>query len=177
MVKPKGKKLTIHTEKRQEPVLQKAPVPMFESPFDIRDDINRMFYESAWVKPWWNNWIVNQALEKTPENRMKVIPVDFVDTGNGYQITTEMPGINKKNIEVIVTSKTISICGQTETHIRKENEGYVKRERGYSTLCRYLRFPEDVNPDNAEAKLINGILHIQVNKKTPSKPGTLVLVQ
>jgi HSP20 family protein len=177
MAKLKGKKLTIHSEKDKEPALQKSLVPLFDSPFDIHDDINRMFYDGAWAKPWWNNWIINQGLRQPPENRMKVIPVDFIDTGKGYRIATEMPGVNKKNIEVKITSKTISICGQTETHIRKEEEGYVKRERGYSTLCRYLRFPEDVNPDNAEAKLTNGILQITVDKKNPTKPGTLVPVQ
>jgi len=68
-----------------------------------------------------------------------------------------------------VTPQTISICGATVTIIRKEAEGYVGRERGYSSLCRYLRFPEDVNPDKAEDVLIDGILYINVSKKNPKK--------
>jgi HSP20 family molecular chaperone IbpA len=107
MAKPKGKKLTIHTEKRKEPILQKSLMPMLESPFDIRDYINKMFHENNWAKPWWNNWIINQALETPTENRMKVIPVDFVDTGKGYQITTEMPGVNKKTLKLLLRLKPL----------------------------------------------------------------------
>ena len=88
-----------------------------------------------------------------------------------------MPGINKKDIEVLVTPNTISICGEIETAIHDEKEGYVKRERGYATLCRYLRFPEDVNPDKADAILNEGILQVNVIKRTPAKKGKRVLVK
>jgi len=108
---------------------------------------------------------------------MRLIPVDLMDTGKTYQIITEMPGIDKKDIEITITAKTISICGATETKIRNEAKGYIKKERGYSTLCRYLRFPEDVNPDNAEAILNDGILQINVHKKTPSEKSNRVPVK
>jgi len=108
---------------------------------------------------------------------MKLIPVDLMDTGKEYQIITEMPGVDKKDIEITMTSKTISICGATETNIRNDTKGYIKKERGYSTLCRYLRFPEEVEPDNAEAILNDGILQINVRKRTPSEKGNRVPVK
>ncbi len=45
----------------------------------------------------------------------------------------------------------------------------MKRKRGYSTLCRYLRFPKKANPDVVETRLVNGVLHIQMNKKNTHK--------
>ncbi len=51
MVKQKAKKLTIHTKQKQESFPQKALVPLFESPFDIWDDINRMFYDGSLINP------------------------------------------------------------------------------------------------------------------------------
>src|SRR5512137_2232271 len=176
MAKKKEKKIVVQTGKKQGLQERKTLLPLLENPLEIFDDINRMYYGDPWTKPWWNRWIMNQSLTN-PENRMRLIPVDLMDTGEGYQIITEMPGVNKKDIEITVTSRTISICGATETTIRNKTKGYLKKERGYSTLCRYLRFPQDVDPNNAEAILNDGILQINVGKKTPSEKGTRVLVK
>ncbi len=177
MVKMKEKKIVVQSREQQKLQAQKTLLPILESPFEIFDDINRMYYGDPWIKPWWNRWMMNQSLGVSPESRMKLIPVDLMDTGNAYKIITELPGIDKKDIEITITSRTISICGATETKIRNETKGYIKKERGYSTLCRYLRFPEDVNPDNAEAILNDGILQINVRKKIPSEKGNRVPVK
>jgi HSP20 family protein len=169
MVKKKEKKIIVQTKKKDKPVLQRTVIPLLESPTEIWDDINRMYLEEPWMKPWWAHRMLNQPTDLFSEKRMKLIPIDLMDTGEGYQIIAELPGVNKKDIDVKVTSHTISICGETETTIRKDTEGYVRRERGYSSLCRYLRFPEDVNPDKAEAVLTDGILQVNVSKKTPTK--------
>ena len=80
-----------------------------------------------------------------------------------------MPGVSKRDLEVSITDNNISICGETKTEIEKEDEGYVRRERSYSTLCRSMAFPQEVNPDKAEAILKDGILEVKVAKKKPTK--------
>lgn len=167
MVKKKGKPIEIRTRKRKGLVQQRAVLPLLEDPLDFIDNVNRMYDKDPWIQPWWNHFIMNQALGLHSENHIKIIPVDLIDTENQYHIFTELPGIDKKDIEITLTPTTISICGRTDTTIRKETDGYVKRERGYSSLCRYLRFPEDINPDNAEAFLNDGILQIKIEKKNP----------
>jgi len=175
--KKKEKKIMVHSKNNKKTKEQKILLPILENPFEIFDDINRMYYKDPWTTPWWNQWIMNQSYSPLPKNRMRLIPVDLMDTGVGYQIITEMPGVNKKDIEITITPRTISICGATETNIRNQTQGYLKKERGYSTLCRYLRFPEDVDPDKAEALLSNGVLQIEVHKKNPSIKGTRVPVK
>jgi len=174
--KKKEKKIIVQMKKPQDAKEQKILSPLLENPFEIFDDINRMYYQNPWTTPWWSRWIMNQSFTN-PETHMRVIPVDLMDTGEGYQIITEMPGVNKKDIEITVTPRTITICGATETRLRNQAQGYLKKERGYSTLCRYLKFPEDVDPDDAEAMLSNGVLQINVRKKIPSVKGTQVLVK
>ena len=79
-----------------------------------------------------------------------------------------MPGVNKSDIEVNVTENQISICGETKTETKEDDEGWIRRERSYSTICRTMPFPEEVNPDKADAKLKDGILEITVSKKKPT---------
>jgi len=177
MNKKKEKKITIQTKKKDKPAFQRNVIPMFESPLGIWDDMNRMYLDEAWMKPWWTQRMLNEPTDLFSKKSIKLIPIDLLDTGRGYQIIAELPGVDKKDIDVKVTQNTISICGETETNIRKETEGYVRRERGYSTLCRYLRFPEDVNPDKAEAFLTEGILQVNVSKKAPLKKEKSVPVK
>jgi len=177
MAKKKEKKIVIHTRKQQELQTQKTLLPIIQSPFEILDGINRMYYQDPWTTPWWNHWIMNQSPGTYPENRMRIMPIDFLDTGEGFQIITEIPGVNKKDIEITITPKTISICGATEINIRNKTKRYLRKERGYSTFCRYLTFPEDVNPDKAEAMLTDGILQINIRKKIPSAKGTHISVK
>lgn len=169
MVKKKEKKITLQTKQNKKPIAQRTIIPLLDNPLDIWDDINRMYLDESWIKPWWTYQMLNKPMDLFSKNSIKLIPMDLVDTGEGYQIIAELPGINKKDIDVKVTSNTISICGEIETNIRKKTEGYVRRERGYSTLCRYLRFPEDVNPEKAEAVLSDGILKINISKKMHTK--------
>jgi len=84
-------------------------------------DINRMYLEEPWMKPWWTHPMLNQPTNLFSEKRTKLILLDLVDTGEGYQIIAELPGVKKKDIDVKVTPHTISICGETETNIRKKN--------------------------------------------------------
>jgi HSP20 family protein len=169
MVKKKGRLIDVQTRKRKGSFPRRATIPILEDSFDFMDNINRMYNRDHWIKPWWNHNIMNQVSELHSENQTKLIPVDMIDSGKEYQIITELPGVNKKDIEITLTPTTVSICGATDTTIQKEAFGYIQRERGYSTLCRNLRFPEDINPDKAEAILSDGILQINVAKKIPLK--------
>jgi HSP20 family protein len=98
----------------------------------------------------------------------KVTPLDIVDTGKDFKVIAEMPGVSKQDLEVTITSDTINICGDTKTVTDEEGEGFIRRERSYSTICRNMRFPEEVNPEKAEASLKDGILEVRVSKMKPT---------
>ena len=89
---------------------------------------------------------------------------------NQLQIPGKLPFLPKQaDCNRFVTVRPVFLCKQVLTEIEKEDEGYIRRERSYSTLCRSMAFPEEVNPDKAEATLKDGILEIKVAKKTPTK--------
>ena len=103
------------------------------------------------------------------EPDMKQTAIDIIDTGKEFKVVAEMPGVSKNDIDVSITDNNISICGEMKTEIEDKNKDYVRHERSYSTLCRSMAFPQEVNPDKAEATLKDGILEVKVAKKTPTK--------
>ena len=169
MVKKKEKNVKISTKSNKTPLKRTTAIDVW-NPFEILDNFDRFFMEDPWTPSWWR-----QRRPLTPwlgqwlEQDTKISPLDLVDTGDKYKIIAEVPGVLKNDLEVNITENSINICGETKTDTKEEDEGYVRHERSYSTICRNMRFPEEVNPNNAEATLKDGILEVQVSKKTPTK--------
>lgn len=168
MPKKKEKKINIKTKKEKKTTPDKTTTPAVWNPWDIMESMDRWFWEDPWTPFWRRRWGGLAPIEKWFDTDKKITAIDMIDTGKEYKITAEMPGVNKKDIEVNITPNNISICGETKTETKEKDEGWVRRERNYSTIYRTMMFPEEVNPDKADATLKDGILEISVTKKTPT---------
>jgi HSP20 family protein len=135
--------------------------------------MDRLFWDDPWMPGWRRRWQPSPWSERWLDTETKLTPLDIVDTGKEFKVFAELPGVSKQDLEVNVTSKGISICGETKTESKKDEEGYVRRERSYSTICRNMVFPEEVNPDRAQATLKDGILEVVVPKKKPIQGRTV----
>ena len=166
----KEKKVDVKKIKSDKKIKDKTMLPTIWNPYDFFENFNRFFLEDPWSSMWWRRGIplINWP-ERWLDRDTKIPTLDLIDTGDKYKIVAEVPGVLKENIDINITEKSINICGETITETEEENEGYLRRERGYSTICRDMQFPEEVNPDKAEATLKNGILEVKVSKKKSTK--------
>lgn len=165
------KKLHVKVKKGRDTLVEQPATSPAWNPFDIMPSMERLFSDYPWMPAWWRRWRMTPSGYGGYINAdTKVAPLDLVDMGNQYKIVAEMPGVSKEDLDVHITPTGINICGEAKTEIEEEHEGYLRRERNYSTLCRNMPFPEEVNPEKAEATLKEGILEITVAKKTPMKP-------
>ncbi|MDH7506603.1 MAG: Hsp20/alpha crystallin family protein [Candidatus Thermoplasmatota archaeon] len=171
MKKEKDKKVDIKTKKIDE--TKKISTPLIWNPFDFMESMERFFWDDPWKPMWrrrWGSLIPGSFLfDRWLEPDLKQTSIDMIDTGKEYKIIAEMPGVDKKDVEISVTNNNISICGNVKSETKEEDKNYLRRERSYSTICRSISFPEEVNPDKAEAVLKDGILEIKIAKKTPIK--------
>ena len=165
MVKKKGKKVNVKTKKEKKPTTKMTTSPAVWTPLDLFEDIDRYFFEDPWLRR--SGWMRPWTGALIPD--VKHTAVDMIDTGKEYKVTAEMPGVAKKDLEVSITPNNISICGETKTETKEEKKDYIRHERSYSTLCRNMRFPEEVNPDKAVATLNDGILEVKIPKIVPTK--------
>jgi HSP20 family protein len=86
--------------------------------------------------------------------------------------TAEMPGLEKKDIKINVTEDMLEISTETKQEEKKEEKGYIYRERRSGSYYRAISLPSPVDPDNSKATYENGVLEIkmpktEVKKKTP----------
>jgi HSP20 family protein len=184
MEKRKTKKVNIKTKKLKKPKEKELTnEPIIWNPWKMMDIMDKWLWDEPWTPFWsrrrWSGIIPKYNWYQQDFNiNSKITAVDMVDTVKGYKITTEMPGVNKKDIEINVTENYIKICGVKQNITKEDNEAWIRRERSYSTICRTMPFPEEINPDKADATLKDGILEIIVEKKKPiSQKGVNIAVK
>jgi len=97
--------------------------------------------------------------------------VDVIDRGKEFKVTAEMPGIDKKDIELNITDSFIEIKteAKSEKKEEKEKEGYFYHERAYSGFYRKLPLPSEAESEKAGAEFKNGILTVTIPKKIQAK--------
>lgn len=94
--------------------------------------------------------------------------VDLADDGREFILTAELPGVKKEDLDLQVTPEGIEIGAEARQEREDRGEDYAYRERSYSSFRRVLPFPEEVVPDQAEAKLTDGVLEVRLPKKEPT---------
>ena len=89
-------------------------------------------------------------------------PVDIEEQDDAYVIDAEAPGVKKDDVNIELISNELMITGEIK---EREREGILrKRTRRIGRFEYRVRLPEQVDPDNVEAKLKDGVLSVRVPK-------------
>ena len=86
-----------------------------------------------------------------------------------YNISAELPGLNKGDIEITFHDGMLEIKGEQKKEIKEEKEGFIRREFSSASYYRAFNLPEDIDEDTIDANLDKGILSIKIAKKEPEK--------
>jgi HSP20 family protein len=98
--------------------------------------------------------------------------IDVMENDKEIIAKAEMPGLDKQDIKINVTNDMLEISAETKQEEKKEEKGYIYRERRSGSYYRAISLPSPVDPDNSKATYENGVLEIkmprtEVKKKTP----------
>lgn len=89
-------------------------------------------------------------------------PVDIEEQDDAYVIEAEVPGVTKDDVNIELISNELMITGEIK---ERERKGILrKRTRRIGRFEYRVRLPEQVDPDNVEAKLTDGVLSVRVPK-------------
>lgn len=93
---------------------------------------------------------------------------DVVESEQGYQLQLDLPGVKREELDVQVDHETVTIKG--ERKLSASPEAYHRVERPYGSFSRVFRLPEFVNTAAIEAKLIDGVLLLNLPRREETKP-------
>ena len=104
------------------------------------------------------------------ENDAYYPSVELINRGNEYLVRVELPGIDKKDLDLTITDDTLTIKGEAKRSEEVKEDEYLLSEVTYGKFSRTVTVPTEVESGKARAKANNGILEITLPKKKESKP-------
>ena len=120
----------------------------------------------------WNEDLFNTFFdEKGYRNRDTYYPaVDVEEDDNAYHVTMELPGMEKKDINISYHDGVLSISGEKSEKREEKERNYHYYERRFGKFERSFRIHTDVLEDKIEAGFNNGVLKVEVPKAEVAKP-------
>jgi HSP20 family protein len=151
---------------RAMPMRLMHPFDEFEQMFD------RLFGRSG-LRPWSWTPSLPSAFSETLEGRLPA--VDMVDRDDEIVVRAEVPGVDKKDLDVSMTDNTLTIKGST-SHEDKEQKGdYYRCEISRGAFARIVTLPCNVDASKVKAALKDGVLEIILPKAEKSKRQSIAV--
>ena len=85
-------------------------------------------------------------------------------------IVAEIPGLDKKQLEVSVEEGVLTISGDKHSTFESDGAKVLRRELKQSSFKRQFELGELLDGDNISANFKDGILSVSVPKVEPEKP-------
>ena len=129
------------------------------------------------------------------QNRLKGMPTDFekiwnpgydwfmekqnprinlYDTGEKYILWAEVPGFDKKNLNVKIQGNYLEISGSRDS-IAPEGYKIQNTERDSVSFSRSMTLPLEVDSAKTSAFLKDGILYLSLSKAEEVKPKKITI--
>jgi HSP20 family protein len=100
--------------------------------------------------------------------------VDIEESDNFYLIRADVPGVEKKDIDIHMDKGILSITG--EKHEEKESGKGTKRhrtERYSGNFARRFTLPGSIKADKIDASYKDGVLSLMIPKAEEAKPKSI----
>lgn len=164
------------THKPKFPALRRFTEPWFESSFPFSKTLHPWFRMDPFedLERTWGDYL--DYMEKFFSNvptQMRKFPVgitcDVADKGDRFVLTADLPGMEKDEVGINVLNSDIEISAEHKESKEEKKKGYIHEERSHVRYYRSLTMPEEVVSSKVTATMNNGILTVELPKKTPTK--------
>jgi HSP20 family protein len=122
-----------------------------------------MYEDFMHMKEWGGGKIFTPAVDIKEEDKLVV--------------TTDLPGINKEDIEINLKEDMLEISAKSGKEKETEEEGYIRKEREYTRFYRAVRLPTSIKEEGSTAKIENGVLTIMLPKMKLEEPAKKIQIE
>lgn len=95
--------------------------------------------------------------------------IDVSESEGSYAVKAELPGVDRKDIDVQIDGRLVSINAKIERKKEeKEGERVIRRERYTGSISRSFTLASEIDEAKAAAQYQDGVLSLTLPKKAPA---------
>lgn len=126
----------------------------------------RRNYEQNWLPSIFNDFFDNDWMAKA---NATAPAINVAEDKTEYRIEVAVPGMTKDDFRLQLTNDNqlvISMEKKSETNDKDKDKRYLRREFSYSKFQQSMILPDDVEKERISASVNDGVLTIDLPKKT-----------
>ena len=120
----------------------------------LQRELNRAF-DRAWP-------------EEQQQDLVGAYPVDIRETDDQVVVEAELPGFDKKDVDITLENGVLTIQAEREDNGESNGQRHLN-ERRFTRVARSFTLPQTVDEQNVDARLDNGVLTLSLNKKEEAR--------
>lgn len=158
---------------RQSATSAPAPVPGRHNPLmSLRDEVDRLF-DSFFPTAFGGSLFDPDTLGRRSFRAVGDISphMDVKECADHYEVSTELPGMEEKDVTVKVHGGVLSISGEKKQERNEENEAMRLSERSYGAFTRSMYLPENADEEGINADFAKGVLTVTIPKLSGDGTG------
>lgn len=122
----------------------------------------------VWMPSFFNDFFGDEWMERT---NATAPAVNVKESDKAYVVELAVPGMCKEDFNIKIdedNNLVVSMEKKTESKPdKKEEHKYLRREFSYSKFQQTLVLPDNIDKENIEARVENGVLNITIPKVIP----------
>ncbi|HEX5460119.1 MAG TPA: Hsp20/alpha crystallin family protein [Steroidobacteraceae bacterium] len=133
-------------------------------PSSVFDELWRLQQE---VDDLFGSWNPSLGIRSLPRGSFPAINVG--QTAERVDIYLFAPGIDPRSLDISIQQNLLTVSGKREISVQEE-ASYYRQERFSGEFRRVVSLPEDVDPERVQAKYVDGIVQIGVQRRESARP-------
>ncbi len=98
--------------------------------------------------------------------------MDVAENEREFTVALELPGVNKKDIHLLLEKDSLTIEGEKKEEHEKKEKGYSHIERSYGSFRRVIPLQAEVDESKVKATFKKGVLTVKLPKSIETQKTT-----
>ena len=140
--------------------------------FGIPSNMSGSAFDELWrlqqeVDELFGSWSSPSGIRSLPRGSFPAINVG--QTPDRVEVYLFAPGIDPKGLDISIQQNLLTVSGKREIRF-EEGVDYYRQERFAGEFRRVISLPEDVDPERVQAKYVDGIVQIGLQRRESARP-------
>ena len=134
----------------------------------------RKNYNQNWLPSIFNDFFDNDWMVKA---NVTAPAINVLESDTDYKVEVAAPGMTKEDFNIHLSEDNELVISMEKKNETKEennnNRKYLRREFSYSKFEQALVLPDDVEKDKISANVTDGVLTVDLPKRTPEEKAKI----